>query len=81
MMGVCFGLLMALCLLVTGIACRPRRPAKAQPSPERRRLKESSEEDGGGNDDTDDEDDDDDDSMADDPTRELGEVDGSGGGG
>uniref|UniRef100_A0A8C4ZR47 Eva-1 homolog Bb (C. elegans) n=1 Tax=Gadus morhua TaxID=8049 RepID=A0A8C4ZR47_GADMO len=61
MMGVCFGLLMALCLLVTGIACRPRRLAKAPTSPERRRLKESSEED---------------DSMADDRTRELVEVDG-----
>ncbi|CAL8299098.1 unnamed protein product [Lota lota] len=73
MMGVCFGLLMALCLLVTGIACRPRRPVKTPPSPERRRLKESSEEDA---DDDDDEDDDDGDSMADDRTREAGEVDG-----
>ncbi|XP_056438765.1 eva-1 homolog Bb [Gadus chalcogrammus] len=72
MMGVCFGLLMALCLLVTGIACRPRRPAKAPTSPERRRLKESSEEDG----DEDDDEDDDEDSMADDRTRELVEVDG-----
>lgn len=44
MMGVCFGLLMALCLLVTGVACRARRPAKIPPSPERRQLKESSEE-------------------------------------
>ncbi|XP_041664321.1 eva-1 homolog Bb [Cheilinus undulatus] len=45
MMGVCFGLLMALCLLVTGIACRTRRPHRPPPSPERRQLKESSEED------------------------------------
>lgn len=45
MMGVCFGLLMALCLLVTGIACRTRRPRRPPPSPERRQLKESSEED------------------------------------
>ena len=78
MMGVCFGLLMALCLLVTGIACRPRRPVKAPPAPERRRLKESSEEDGDDDEDDDDEDDEDD-SMVDDPTRELGEVDGGGG--
>ncbi|XP_038580534.1 eva-1 homolog Bb [Micropterus salmoides] len=44
MMGVCFGLLMALCLLVTGIACRTRRRSRPPPSPERRQLKESSEE-------------------------------------
>ncbi|XP_060916428.1 eva-1 homolog Bb [Labrus mixtus] len=44
MMGVCFGLLMALCLLVAGIACRTRRPRRPPPSPERRQLKESSEE-------------------------------------
>lgn len=44
MMGVCFGLLMALCLLVAGIACRARRPVRPPPSPERRQLKESSEE-------------------------------------
>ncbi|XP_029919792.1 eva-1 homolog Bb [Myripristis murdjan] len=44
MMGVCFGLLLALCLLVMGIACRRRSPSRAPPSPERRQLKESSEE-------------------------------------
>ncbi|XP_045082599.1 protein eva-1 homolog B [Coregonus clupeaformis] len=44
MMGVCFGLLLALCLLVTGITCRTRRAKKPAPSPERRQLKESSEE-------------------------------------
>ncbi|XP_062266561.1 eva-1 homolog Bb [Platichthys flesus] len=42
MMGVCFGLLMALCLLVAGITCRTRRRRKSPPSPERRQLKESS---------------------------------------
>lgn len=44
MMGVCLGLLLALCLLVTGIACRTRDRKKPPPSPERRQLKESSEE-------------------------------------
>lgn len=44
MMGVCFGLLMALCLLVAGIACRTRRHSRPPPSPERRQLKDSSEE-------------------------------------
>ncbi|XP_054462398.1 eva-1 homolog Bb [Anoplopoma fimbria] len=42
MMGVCLGLLMALCLLVAGIACRTRRHKRPPPSPERRKLKESS---------------------------------------
>lgn len=48
MMGVCFGLLMALCLMVASITCttRRRRRRKRPPlSPERRQLKESSEED------------------------------------
>ncbi|KAG7235318.1 hypothetical protein INR49_002775, partial [Caranx melampygus] len=44
MMGVCFGLLTALCLLVAAIACRTRRPRRPPPSPERRQLRESSEE-------------------------------------
>lgn len=47
-MGVCFGLLMALCLLVASITCTTRRRRllkKPPPSPERRQLKESSEED------------------------------------
>lgn len=39
-MGVCFGLLMALCLMVTAIACRTRRRSKPRPSPERRWRKE-----------------------------------------
>lgn len=44
LLGVCSGLLMALCLLVLGLACRPR--GKAPPSsPDRRQLRESSEED------------------------------------
>ncbi|KAI9540230.1 hypothetical protein NQZ68_002164 [Dissostichus eleginoides] len=42
MMGVCLGLLMALCLLVSAIACRTRRHRRAPPSPERRKLKDSS---------------------------------------
>ncbi|KAG7499991.1 eva-1-like B-like [Solea senegalensis] len=42
MMGVCFGLLMALCLMVAALTCRTRRRIKAPPSPERRQLKESS---------------------------------------
>ncbi|XP_077405319.1 eva-1 homolog Bb [Vanacampus margaritifer] len=45
MMGVCFGLLMALCLLVAGITCRSRRRiSRPAPSPERRQLKESTSE-------------------------------------
>ncbi|KAM7384579.1 hypothetical protein PAMA_011778 [Pampus argenteus] len=44
MMGVCFGLLMALCLMVMAIACRTRRHSRPPLSPERRQLKESSEE-------------------------------------
>lgn len=44
MMGVSFGLLMALCLMVASIACRTRRHSRPPPSPERRQLKESSEE-------------------------------------
>uniref|UniRef100_A0A8C7ZRG7 Eva-1 homolog Bb (C. elegans) n=1 Tax=Oryzias sinensis TaxID=183150 RepID=A0A8C7ZRG7_9TELE len=44
MMGVSFGLFMALCLLVGGIACRTQHRRKPSSSPERRHLKESSEE-------------------------------------
>ncbi|XP_015257552.1 PREDICTED: protein eva-1 homolog B-like [Cyprinodon variegatus] len=44
MMGVSFGLFMALCLLVVGITCRTQRRRGPPPSPERRQLKESSEE-------------------------------------
>lgn len=47
MLGVCFGLLLALTLLILGFACRPRRSAtKKPPSPERKRLRESGESDG-----------------------------------
>lgn len=60
MMGVCFGLLMALCLMVAAIACRRRRPRRAPPSPERRQLKESSEEE----EDEDEEDEDEEESVA-----------------
>lgn len=46
MLGVCFGLLLALTLLILGFACRPRRnTAKKPPSPEKKRFKESSQED------------------------------------
>ncbi|KAM8840701.1 eva-1 homolog Bb isoform 2-T2 [Spinachia spinachia] len=41
MMGVCLGLLMALCLLVAGIACRSRRHSNPPPHLERRQLRES----------------------------------------
>lgn len=43
MMGVCLGLLTALCLLVAAIACRTRHRTPP-PSSERRQLRESSEE-------------------------------------
>ncbi|XP_068603556.1 eva-1 homolog Bb [Brachionichthys hirsutus] len=44
MMGVCFGLLTALCLMVVSIVCRTPRRSRTPPSPERRQLKESIEE-------------------------------------
>lgn len=45
MLGVCFGLLLALTLLILGFACRPRRSAvKKPPAPDRKHLKESGEE-------------------------------------
>lgn len=48
MMGVCAGLLLALCLLVTGIACQTRRRPRTPPSsPERKQLKEEEEEEDG----------------------------------
>lgn len=47
MMGVCFGLLMALCLMVTAITCRTRRHRRPLPSPERRRAKEPCKEEDG----------------------------------
>ncbi|XP_072227332.1 eva-1 homolog Bb isoform X2 [Leuresthes tenuis] len=65
MMGVCFGLLMALCLLVVSIACRTRRHSRPPPSPERRQLKESSE---------DEEEDDDEDSAAEEDGEEVPKV-------
>ncbi|XP_016088973.1 protein eva-1 homolog B-like [Sinocyclocheilus grahami] len=42
-LGVCSGLLLALVLLILGIACRPRSKTKTPSSPDKRRLKESSE--------------------------------------
>ncbi|XP_075995282.1 eva-1 homolog Bb [Genypterus blacodes] len=80
MMGVCFGLLMALCLMVAGFACRPRRPrrppSRAPASSERRQLKESSkeedEEDGSvGDEDDGDEDEDEIPKVTVEPTSEL----------
>ncbi|XP_040910007.1 eva-1 homolog Bb [Toxotes jaculatrix] len=65
MMGVCFGLLMALCLLVAGIACRTRRNTRPPPSPERRQLKESSEEE---------EEEEEEESMADEEEAEIPKV-------
>uniref|UniRef100_A0A668T5L6 EVA1 domain-containing protein n=1 Tax=Oreochromis aureus TaxID=47969 RepID=A0A668T5L6_OREAU len=38
MMGVCFGLFMALCLLVAGITCRARRHRKPPPVGEERAV-------------------------------------------
>ncbi|XP_034017176.1 eva-1 homolog Bb [Thalassophryne amazonica] len=45
MMGVCFGLLMALCLLLAGFSCRTRGRSRAPRSTEKRQLKASSVED------------------------------------
>ncbi|KAI4877522.1 hypothetical protein NFI96_015235 [Prochilodus magdalenae] len=45
MLGVCFGLLLALSLLILGIACRPRPATKKSSTLDRRKLKEPSEED------------------------------------
>lgn len=45
MLGVCFGLLLALTLLILGFACRPHRNAsRKSPSPDRKHLKASGEE-------------------------------------
>ncbi|KAI5100859.1 protein eva-1-like B, partial [Silurus meridionalis] len=45
MLGVCFGLLLALTLLILGFACRPRRNAvKKTSSPDQKHLKVSDEE-------------------------------------
>lgn len=44
MMGVCVGLLMALCLMVTAIACRTGRRRRHRPSPGRSQQKEPCEE-------------------------------------
>ncbi|MEQ2190454.1 hypothetical protein XENOCAPTIV_019187 [Xenoophorus captivus] len=41
-MGVSFGLFMALCLLIAGIACKTHRFRRPPPTPEMRQLRESS---------------------------------------
>ncbi|XP_067112293.1 eva-1 homolog Bb [Osmerus mordax] len=43
MMGVCSGLLLALCLLVTGIACKTCQRARTPPPAHRSQLKERGE--------------------------------------
>ncbi|XP_053369693.1 eva-1 homolog Bb [Clarias gariepinus] len=46
MLGVCFGLLLALTLLILGFACRPRRTAvKKHPTPDQKSFKESIQQD------------------------------------
>ncbi|KAM9496471.1 eva-1 homolog Bb [Clarias gariepinus] len=46
MLGVCFGLLLALTLLILGFACRPRRTAvKKPPTPDQKSFKESIQQD------------------------------------
>lgn len=43
--GVCFGLVLTLCLLVIRISCKPRVPVARQPTPEKKRLKSFTEDD------------------------------------
>ncbi|XP_076862235.1 eva-1 homolog Bb [Brachyhypopomus gauderio] len=45
MLGVCFGLLLALTLLIMSATCRPRPAPNTPSAPDGRRLKESSAED------------------------------------
>ncbi|KAJ8405069.1 hypothetical protein AAFF_G00329900 [Aldrovandia affinis] len=42
--GVCFGLVLTLCLLVIRISCKPRTATASPPSAEKKRLKDFSEE-------------------------------------
>jgi len=57
--GVCFGLVLTLCLLVIRISCKPRTALPRTATPEGKRLKDASREHQ--EDDSDDDDDDDDD--------------------
>ncbi|XP_063055179.1 eva-1 homolog Ba [Engraulis encrasicolus] len=42
--GVCFGLVLTLCLLVVRISCKPRTRTPSSPTPEKKKLKDLSEE-------------------------------------
>lgn len=57
MLGVCFGLVLTLCLLVIRISCKPRTNI-APSTPEKKHLKDISEEDDESEDDEDDDGDD-----------------------
>ncbi|CAJ1062721.1 eva-1 homolog Ba [Xyrichtys novacula] len=53
-LGVCFGLVLTLCLLVIRISCKPRTNIPASSTPEKKQLKDISEEDEESEDDEDD---------------------------
>lgn len=56
-LGVCFGLVLTLCLLVIRISCKPRTNIAPSSTPEKKHLKDISEEDEESEDDDDDGDD------------------------
>lgn len=53
-LGVCFGLVLTLCLLVIRISCKPRTNIPAPSTPEKKQLKDISEDDEESEDDEDD---------------------------
>lgn len=57
-LGVCFGLVLTLCLLVIRISCKPRTTVASSSTPEKKHLKDISEEDEESDDDDDEEGDD-----------------------
>ncbi|XP_037641607.1 eva-1 homolog Ba [Sebastes umbrosus] len=57
-LGVCFGLVLTLCLLVIRISCKPRTNVAPASTPEKKHLKDISEEDEESEDDEDDDGDD-----------------------